>query len=91
MLVHTVSNNFYLKSFSISSKTGQNITVEMANFFLYNYVFRMFQKFHSPKQIKYLLGDFSKVNSHLKQQFLLKKFFYKFKNLNYHIAIFSIL
>jgi hypothetical protein len=40
----------------------------------------MFQKFHSPNQLKYLTGDFSKVSTHPKQQLLLKKFFYKFKN-----------
>jgi hypothetical protein len=40
MLVHTVSNNFYFKCFSISSKTGPSFVVEMANFFLFNYVFQ---------------------------------------------------
>jgi hypothetical protein len=40
----------------------------------------MFQKFHSPNQLKYLTGDFSKVSTHPKQQHLLKTFFYKFKN-----------
>jgi hypothetical protein len=40
----------------------------------------MFQKFHSPNQLKYLTGDFSKVSTHSKQQLLLKTFFYKFKN-----------
>jgi hypothetical protein len=33
----------------------------------------MFQKFHSPNQLKYLMGDFSKVSTHPKQQLLLKK------------------
>jgi hypothetical protein len=54
ILVHTLSNNFYLKGFSISSKTGPSITVEMANFFNLTTFFRTFQKFHSPNQIKYL-------------------------------------
>jgi hypothetical protein len=40
----------------------------------------MFPKFHSPNQLKYLMGDFSKVSTHPKQQLLLKTFFYKFKN-----------
>jgi hypothetical protein len=35
ILVHIVSNNFYFKGFSISSKTGPSITVEMANFFYF--------------------------------------------------------
>jgi hypothetical protein len=65
ILVHTLCNNFYLKVFSISSKTGTSVTVEMANFFLLIMFFRKFQKFHSPNQIKYLLSDFSKVNLHL--------------------------
>jgi hypothetical protein len=62
--------------------------MHMACFFVFltTYVFRMFQKFPSPKQYKYLMGDFSNVSSHRKQQFLLKMFLYKFKNwaeLNY--------
>jgi hypothetical protein len=36
--------------------------------------FRMFQKFHSPNQIKYLLGDFSKVNSYHYNNFYLRAF-----------------
>jgi hypothetical protein len=60
-LVHTLSNNFYFKGFSIGSKTGPIITD----------VYRMFQKFHSPNQLKYLKGDFSTVSSHLEQQLLL--------------------
>jgi hypothetical protein len=44
------------------------------------YVFYEVQKFHSPKELKYLMGDVSKVSSRLKQQLLLKSFFYKFKN-----------
>jgi hypothetical protein len=40
------------------------------------YIFRKFKKFNLPNQLKYLMGDFSKVNSHLKEQLLLKRFFY---------------
>jgi hypothetical protein len=39
----------------------------------------MFQKFPSPNQLKYLMGDFSKVSTLPKQQLLLDTFFYKFK------------
>jgi hypothetical protein len=48
LLVHTVSNNFYLKCFSISSKTGPSFIVEMANFFLFNYVFQDVSKVPRP-------------------------------------------
>jgi hypothetical protein len=37
------------------------------------------RKFHSPKELKYLNGDFSKVRLHLMQQLLLKRFLNKFK------------
>jgi hypothetical protein len=46
----------------------------MANFSDFTTFFRMFQKFHSPNQLKYLKGDFSKVSSHLEQQLLLRDF-----------------
>jgi hypothetical protein len=48
MLVHTVSNNFYLKCFSVSSKTGPSFIVKMANFFLFNYVFQDVSKVTQP-------------------------------------------
>jgi hypothetical protein len=48
MLVHTVSNNFYLKCFSISSKTGPSFIVEMANLFLFNYIFQDVSKVPQP-------------------------------------------
>jgi hypothetical protein len=38
-----------------------------------------FRKFHSPKELKYLNGDFSKVRLHLMQQLLLKRFLNKLK------------
>jgi hypothetical protein len=71
-----------LKSFSIRSINGPSITGEI--FFYLTTFFRKFQKFHSPNPIKFLLGDFSKVNSHLNEQFLLKRFFFKLKNWTEH-------
>jgi hypothetical protein len=41
-------------------------------------------KFHRPNQLKYLMGDFNKVSSHLKQQVLPRRFFFKFKYWNAH-------
>jgi hypothetical protein len=50
--------------------------MNIANFFDF---LTKFQKFHIPKELKYLRGDLTKVSLHLKQQLLLKRFLYKFK------------
>jgi hypothetical protein len=44
--------------------------MHIANFF-FDFLTK-FQKFHSPKELKYLRGDLTKVSLHRKQQLLLK-------------------
>jgi hypothetical protein len=53
--------NFYFRGFSISSGPEPRISDEYRHFFKF---LTKFQKFHSPKELKYLTGDISKVSSH---------------------------
>jgi hypothetical protein len=71
-----------LKRFFISSSPGPCITGWV--WIIFMFFLTTFQKSHSPNQPKYLMGAFSKISSHLKQQLLLKRFFYTFKNWNEH-------
>jgi hypothetical protein len=56
-----LKNNFYFRGFSISSCPEPRISDEYRQFFRF---LTKFQKFHSPKELKYLTGDVSKVSSH---------------------------
>jgi hypothetical protein len=72
-----LKNNFYFRSFSTSSGPELRIKDEYRQIFFY--LLTKFQKLHSPKELKYLMGNFSKVRLHQNQQLLRKRFLYKFK------------
>jgi hypothetical protein len=57
-----LKNNFYFRGFSISSGPEPCISDEYRQFFRF---LTKFQKFHSPKELKYLICDISKVSSRL--------------------------
>jgi hypothetical protein len=57
-----LKNNFYFRGFSLGSGPKLSISDEYRQFFRF---LTKFQKFHSPKKLKYLTGDVSKVISRL--------------------------